>query len=353
MKKVLILLLGVSMMAASCDFVNLILGSPTGTRGVFKSADNAETFRPAMNLAKGDLTGVSVNSLAFDTANPEIIYMTGPSGVYKTENGAASWRYILSGLAGARVVVDPKEPKIVYAVGLVGQNGKIIKSFDGGVSWVDIYNEPSKNNPVLALDVSKSNSAVLVAGLANGEIIRSVDAGQTWQSSRDFADRVLSLEFALSGDLYALTLVKGLFRSADNGVNWSEASGALATVSLDIIGQSAGVVSKFDYLALDKRQPGVLYLGTDQGLYRSVNNGAFWSSMPLPVKNTALRVTTAAVNPGNSNQMLVAVGNTIFKSVNGGVTWETKVLNTGAEIKQIIINPQSTNIMYLGIGNPR
>ena len=340
-------------MAASCDLVNLIIGSPTGLRGVFKSADNGETFRPAMSLPKGDLSGVSVNSLAFDTSSPDIIYLASPSGIYKTEDAAGHWRYILSGLAGARVAVDPKDPKIIYAVGLVGQNGKIIKSFDGGASWVDIYTEPSKNNPVLALDISKSNPAVLVAGLGNGEIIRSLDAGQTWQSSRDFADRVLSLEFAPNGDLFALTLAKGLFRSSDSGINWTAASGALATVSVDVIGQSAGTVSKFDYLALDKRQPGVLYLGTDQGLFRSVNNGAFWSILPLPVKNTALRVTSVAVNPGNSNDVLVAVGNTVFKSTNGGVTWETKVLNTQAEIKQIIINPQSTNIMYLGIGNPR
>jgi len=353
MKRIVILALGVSLMAASCDLVNIILGSPTGLRGVFKSSDNGETFRPAMSLPKGDLGGVSVNSLSFDTANPETIYLASPSGIYKTEDGAANWRYILSGLAGARVAVDPRDAKIVYAVGLVGQNGKIIKSFDGGVSWVDIYTEPSKNNPVLALDISKNNPSILVAGLSNGEIIRSLDAGQTWQSSRDFADRVLSLEFAPNGDLYALTLVKGLFRSSDSGANWAAASGALATGSVDAIGQSAGTVSKFDHLALDKRQPGVLYLGTDQGLFRSVNNGAFWSILPLPVKNTALRVTSVAVSPDNSNNLLVAVGNTVFKSINGGVTWESKVLNTGAEIKQIIINPQSTNIMYLGIGNSR
>ncbi len=206
---------------------------------------------------------------------------------------------------------------------------------------------------VLALDISKSNSSVLVAGLGNGEIIRSLDAGQTWQSSRDFADRVLSVEFSSGGDLYALTLAKGLFRSMDNGVTWAAASGTLVNLSVDALGQSAGVVSKFDYLALDKRQSGVLYLGTDQGLYRSVNNGASWAALPLPVKNASLRVTSVAVNPGNSNNLVVAVGNTVFKSVNGGVTWETKVLNTGAEIKQIIINPQSANILYLGIGNPR
>lgn len=353
MKRIIILLLGLSLTAASCDFINVILGTPGGLRGVYKSADNAETFRPAMALSKGDIGGVSVNSLAFDPTNPEVIYMASGGGVYKSDNAAGVWRYILSGMGVADLVVDPRDSKILYAGGIVGQNGKVIKSFDAGVSWVDIYTEPSKNNPVLALDISPSNSSLLIAGLNNGEIIRSADGGQTWQSSRDFADKIMEVEFASNGTLYALTYTKGLFKSGDNGITWSSASGALANTSLSAVQQSQGSVVNFIQLALDQRQSGVLYLGTAQGLYRSVNNGDFWSVLPLPVRNTALKVTSIAVNPINSNNVIAAVGNTVFKSTNGGVTWETKILSTGAEIKEILINPKTTNVIYLGVGNPR
>jgi photosystem II stability/assembly factor-like uncharacterized protein len=353
MKRVLILLLGISLMAASCDVVNTIFGTTGGTRGVFKSSDNGESYHTANALTKGDIGGVSVSSLNFDSANPQIIYLSSTSGLYKSTNSGESWSYILSGLSSAKIVTDPFDPTIVYAVGVAGINGKIVKSFDSGSSWVDIYTEPSKNNPVLAFDISKSSSSILLAGLASGQIIRSTDAGHTWQASKDLSNRILSLDYATTGEAYALTLNKGLFKSSDNGVTWSELTATLTGQSVSIIGQPATTANQFDQLGLDRRQAGVLYLATDEGLFRSVNNGKSWATVALPLKNSALRVSSVAVSPNDSNVVFVAVGSTIFKSHNGGVTWETKVLTTGAEIKKILIDPQSSNFVYIGVGNPR
>jgi photosystem II stability/assembly factor-like uncharacterized protein len=123
--------------------------------------------------------------------------------------------------------------------------------------------------------------------------------------------------------------------------------------NVSIIGQPATTANVFDQLALDRRQAGVLYLGTDQGLFRSVNGGKSWAAVSLPVKNAALRVSSVAVSPNDSNLIFVAVGSTLFKSRNGGVTWETKVLGTGAEVKRLLIDPQASNFIYIGIGNPR
>jgi len=64
---------------------------------------------------------------------------------------------------------DPGIANQLYAVGLAGSNGKIIKSSDGGDSWVDMYTEPSKSNPVETIAISKANSRIVLAGLATGE----------------------------------------------------------------------------------------------------------------------------------------------------------------------------------------
>ncbi len=351
MKKIIILLLGLSLTAASCDLGGLIDLGGGGVRGVLKSEDNGETFKPAEKLAnKGDISTVTANSLAFDPSTPDTLYMAASGGIYKSTDGAKTWRYILSNISVADIGIDPYQPNVIYAAGIVGQNGKIIKSLDSGTSWVDVYTEPSKNNTVSAVAVSPGNSSIVLAGLATGEIIRSFDGGHTWQSSKDLADRIIRIKFGPSGSAYALTVHKGIFRSSDLGVGWDLISGSLSGSSFSSANQAPTSVTVFYDLALDRRQTGVLYLGTEQGLFRSVDDGNSWAFLSFPVKNASLRASAVAVDPNNSNSLFAAVSSTIFKSSNGGVTWETKILPTAAVVRSILINPQTNNVIYLGLG---
>lgn len=353
-KKFIILILGLSFIAASCDITGGLLDLGGGVRGILKSEDNAETYNPANALQnKGDISGVSVNSLSFDTSNPDILYLGSSQGLYKSEDAAKSWRYILSGIGVTNMVVDPYQSNIIYAAGIVGQNGKIIKSLDGGISWVDIFTEPSKNNTVTALAINPGNSSVVLAGLTTGEIIRSSDGGHTWQAVRDFADKIMEIKFGTNGSAYALTFTKGLQKSTDQGTNWNPITKSLTNDNLFNQNQAVSSVAAFFDLALDKRQAGVLYLGTQQGLFRTVNDGNTWSVISLPQKNASLRVSAASVNPNNSNNILAAVGSIMLKSINGGVSWETKVLPIGGEVRTILINSQSNNLIYLGLGSTR
>ncbi len=354
MKKFLILILGLSLTAASCDLTTgaFDLGSG-GVRGVLKSEDNGQTFHAADKLQlKGDISGVTVNSMVFDQTNSEILYIASGNGIYKSEDGAKTWRYILSGINASDLSLDPNQSNIIYAAGAVGQNGKIIKSLDGGTSWVDIYTEPSKNNPVLAIAVGSANSSLVVAGLGTGEIIRSTDGGHTWQATKDLSDRIARIRFG-SNMAYALTIRKGLYKSSDQGVTWNSVTSTLTSDLISTSGLAPANVTAFYDLALDRRQSGVLYLGTEQGLFRTGNDGSSWSYISLPVKNASLRVSAVAVNPTNSNNLFVTVAATVFKSLNGGVTWETKVLPTQAEVRVILINPQTNNLIYLGLGGSR
>ena len=348
-KKLLILLIAFPFLAASCDTGD-IFDFGGGTRGVFKSEDNGETYISASRLvSKGDISNYSINTFAFDPNNPEILYAGSNNGIHKSEDGAKSWKYILSGIAVASIAVDKFSSSTVYAAGIVGQNGKIIKSVDSGSSWVDTYTEPSKNNSVLAVGVSSSSTSTILAGLNNGELIRSTDSGRTWQATKDFSDRVIKVTFGPTSTAYALTAKKGLYKSDDLGVTWMPLSDSLSGNTLNSVNKSATSVTAFYDLGLDLRQAGVLYLGTEEGLYRSVNEGQDWSFIALPLKNAALRISAVSVNPGNSNNLFASVASTIYKSTNGGLTWETKTLPTSSTVRTIVINPVSSNIIYLGL----
>src|SRR5581483_10604944 len=106
MKKIAILILGLTLTAASCDLSTLNLSS--GTRGIFKSDDSGETFNSSDKLLpKNDISNISVTSLAFDPSNPDVIYLGSSSGIFKSEDAAATWHYILSGVSVTDLVVDP------------------------------------------------------------------------------------------------------------------------------------------------------------------------------------------------------------------------------------------------------
>jgi photosystem II stability/assembly factor-like uncharacterized protein len=68
--------------------------------------------------------------------NPEIVYAGGyVTGVYKSVDGAKSWKRMNEGLANLTVhgiAVDPRDHNHVYAATLWGG---VFGSLDGGANW--------------------------------------------------------------------------------------------------------------------------------------------------------------------------------------------------------------------------
>lgn len=114
-------------------------------------------------------------SMSFAPSNPSIVYLgTAGAGVYKSNNGAASWSP--AGLAGQSVwslAVDPTNPNLVYAA--VDVPGGIKVSHDGGTIWEDFRIEGLN---VYALAFSTSSPATLYAG-TNWGLYQWID-GSGW-----------------------------------------------------------------------------------------------------------------------------------------------------------------------------
>lgn len=354
MKKFIILILGLTLSAASCNIINDIFNISPGTRGVFKSEDNGETYHTANLLQKkGTIDSVSVVDLVFDPQDLKTLYLGSTNGLYKSTDSAASWRYILSGISIRDLDIDRLNSKVIYAAGQSGGNGKIIKSIDAGSSWIDIYTEPSKSNSVIGVEVSATSSSVVYAVLGTGELIRSTDSGSTWQAMKNFEDKPVKITATTGNVLYVLTQKNGLYKSADQGLSWLQISKPLTETNIitSFTKNDSISVSGFYDFSVDSRQFGVIYLATDQGLLRTVNDGNAWLMLKLPVKSSPIKVNAVSVSPTNPNALFATVGFTIFKTNNGGLSWETKELASKQIIKNILINPQSSNVMYLGLAD--
>src|SRR5262245_8455140 len=93
-------------------------------------------------LPRGPLGG-NVYCLVADPSRPATLYAGTDQGVYKSEDGGASWRASNAGLAIYRVqtiAIDPASTSTMYA-GTITPDGVesvgIFKSTDGGATWTD------------------------------------------------------------------------------------------------------------------------------------------------------------------------------------------------------------------------
>jgi photosystem II stability/assembly factor-like uncharacterized protein len=71
--------------------------------------------------------------------------------------------------------------------------------------------------------------------------------------------------------------------------------------------------------AVDSGNPKVMYVATRDGLFKSTDAGERWKPVGKELKNLA----AVTVNPKKTSDVYVAtLDGVIFKSADGGVTWE-------------------------------
>ena len=73
-------------------------------------------------------------------------------------------------------------------------------------------------------------------------------------------------------------------------------------------------------IAMSRTSPDVMYAGTNRGVFKTVDGGQIWVQTDLDEK-----INVVQIDPSNSNIVYagtVSFYNAIFKSENGGVTWE-------------------------------
>jgi photosystem II stability/assembly factor-like uncharacterized protein len=173
-------------------------------------------------------------------------------------------------------------------------------------------------------------------GAADGGLQVSRDRGASWSGNLlDWVDwrsesggGEYTIGVALRPDdpriMLAATSEKGLFRSTDGGVTWSESNSGLAT-------------SMLHRLAFAASDPAVVYLSTHEGVYRSGDAGQTWTyrSTGLPY----LFVNAIAVDPTDADIVYVGTaaevntthtkhynpgmheGQNLYKTTDGGRTW--------------------------------
>ena len=129
----------------------------------------------------------------------------------------------------------------------------------------------------------------------------------------------------------------GVFLSTDEAEAWVQ------KVFISQEGRKVNTIAGLDVelLRMDPVDPSVIYLATKSaGALKTTTSGEQWIPLPLPQE----RVRDIAVDPVVNTNVYAAIGTNVYKSVDGGASWEIVYTDTQAgNIKRIAVdwyNPQ-------------
>ncbi|HKP75019.1 MAG TPA: hypothetical protein VJT67_05715, partial [Longimicrobiaceae bacterium] len=176
--------------------------------------------------------------------------------------------------------------------------GGVFVLADGTDDWAAASGRAAGDGGLPAVDVralAVDEAGQIYAGTTGQGIYVSGDGGGTWSSGGPRWSDVYSLAAGAPGRVYAGMAGGRLYRSCDGGQSWDSISGAttLATTQPGSPPQVLGArLPSAPVRAVFEDGAGVLYAGTDFGVYVSAEATPAWS--PLPLYPDALATAPAA-----------------------------------------------------------
>ena len=226
-----------------------------GTRHLaWKTSNGGQNWH---NIKDGMLDDSDVFSIIVDPKTPSRVYASACSGIYKSDNGADLFHRV-QGLPHSAIRTrvlkqDPVRSSIVYA----GTTGGMWKTLDGGAKWTRVTADDVVVNDIL---IDPRNPERVLIATDRGGVLASNDGFAKYQSSnRGFSHRMVSSvipDHKDKGRLYVGIVNDkvhgGMFTTNDVGKTWLQVSKGLGDR---------------DILSLEQADNGVLYAGTNHGIF--------------------------------------------------------------------------------------
>jgi photosystem II stability/assembly factor-like uncharacterized protein len=311
----------------------------TAGAALYQSSDLGQTW-----AVRGKATGGSIGYLATPANNPNLLLASSGNGVLSSTDSGATWSIIaFNNVATTSIAVAASQPLRAY-VGLHGSG--LFRSDDQGMTWIPAL-QGYPNTDTVAIDVAPDNpDEVVTAALlvdaqgnwtGNGVIMRTTDAGQTWQTVRQGEGSVWNVRRCTSNPsvMYAGDNA-GLVKSSDRGATWTLTSvGGNVVEDVEITpGSCNDIYIMAQFGGVFHSTDGGMTLGSalNQGL-QLVPPGTFPGRM--------------AIQPGNDNNAIVGSHGGIWYTSNGGMQWNGAMGLLDMEIRSLQSSPLNPSQLWL------
>jgi photosystem II stability/assembly factor-like uncharacterized protein len=267
------------------------------------------------------------------------VYAAGGDRLFVSRDGAAHWQEIaLHAQWVYGVAIDPGAADVAYVL----DNFRIWKTADAGLSWASLDFAGA-----FRLEVGSDGT---VFAVTDGGISYSTDGGASFQSitTNRRGDIVVGRE---SGRLYSREPGASC-SSTDKGTTWEcgvpshwipsfvELPPGAAGGPITLVGANGGrkifVSEDFgrtwrEVADLGERETiltlgaadGAAYVGTERGVFRSLDRGVSWS--PANVGLSGAAMASVAIDPADPSRLLASSyttsGPNVLRSSDGGKTW--------------------------------
>ena len=365
----------------------------TTSSGIYRSVNGGDSW----TLVRGG----NFSDAKFKPGDPNTIYAGSSGGLYRSTNAGQSFS-LASTLSSAsnynrmQIAVTPADPNYLYALASnASDNGfeGLYLSTDGGTTFTKKSDSPNilgwSNQGTdaggqgwydLALTASPVNKNIILTGGVN--IWKSVNGGATWSISAHWTGNGAPYVHADIHNLYfsphnGTTVYAcsdgGLFKSTNNGGNWTDLSNGLAigqlyrlsnsktNVNMVISGwqdngtnlRSSSTWAKVRggdgmECIIDYSNANYMYSSTYYGaISRSNNAGISWSGITDNISETGAWVTPYVMHPTNP-QIIYAGYINLYKTTNRGNNW-SKITNLSGSstLRSIAVSESNPNTIYI------
>lgn len=307
--------------------------------GIFKTENGGLTFKPQFQ----NENSASIGAVAVSQSDPNIVWVgTGEAtsrnsvawgdGVYKSTDGGKTWTNmgLKETMHIGKVVIDPKNPDIVYVAALGrlwGPNPErgVYKTTDGGKTWALVLKSDSDTGAV-DLQMDPSNPNILFASM--------------WTRRR------WAYDFETGGP------GSGLFKTSNGGKTWHQVKKGIPDAMLGRTAVSfyrsdpkimmATIEYKIDPKAEAVENP---KRPNDGGVVKKYAGGTFWSTdggeswkrinylNPRP-----WYFSTPTIDPVDTNRLYVP-GDSMFISDDAGKTFKEADVRVHPDFHALWIDP--------------
>jgi len=288
--------------------------------GLFKSTDGGNTW---VKLTKGLPTfeqGLGRIGFGIAQSNPKILYATVDAnprfgGVYRSDDAGESWGKLSDdarlwgrGSDFAEIKVHPKNSEVVFVANIASY-----KSTDGGKTWTGFRGAPGGDD-YHRIWINPDQPDIMLFATDQGAII-TVNGGETWSSW--YNQPTAQFYHVITDNRFPYWVYSGQQESGSAAVASRGDYGAITWRDWRTVG-----VEEYGYVAPDPLNPNITYGGKitrydwETGQVQNIAPEAVRSG-----KYRFLRTAPVLFSPVDP-RILYYAGNVLFKTTNGGQSWD-------------------------------